>query len=442
VDELEVLCDGDIIAVWTLASGVLSYLQSEVGSTPSWTKPVPLRADVGQIAALRNKTYGMNELFDVSASNTLQYFYRDPSTTIWRTVDIQLVEVNSPIPVETYTTSLMFTGASQSAWSGPMSLSASSRMYVMVNGATHIVDKDLPVTVHPDSSGALTVIAQITTTSVPIVTLSSEHFEQLIDISPSQVITANLKSFAASSNPASATTQVGDAVFPSDAALTPDQFNTAMTQITSASDAITPTPITIRSDPSTPANVVNAALLSTTVPGGSFAVVPGDQTVYTGSDADAVVSSDGATAVSAGPIVSAVNDAVAFFGDVWSTIVNGVEEIGSWALNILEDGVELIIHVGEDLLKLALETLEQVFEVLAWIAKQIGMVLEKLIQWIGQLLGWDDIEAMAQVLVNGANASFDVARQTLASFGSSIDGALNEVCEVLTGQQLDGSPSS
>ncbi len=442
VDEMELLCDGTTVALWTLAGGRLTYLESQTSDSTQWTDPVTIRKDVAQISAMRNRTFQMNELFQVTAGNGLLYLYRDPATTIWRAVDIQVVEVDSPLPTETYTTSLKFTGDSQGAWSGPISLTASSRLYVMVNGVTHIVDANLPVMVHPDSSGTLTVITKITSTSVPIITLASADFAELIDISPSQVITANLQSFAASSNPAAAKTQVGDAVFPSDAALTPDQFNTAMAQVTAASDAITPQAINIRENPAIAANLVNTTLLTSSVPGGSFAVIPGDSTLYTGADADAVVSESNATAVSAGPLVSAVEGAVAFFGDVWSSIVHGVEEIGSWALNIVEDGIHLIITVGKNLLKLALKTLEQVFEVLAWIAKQIGMVLEKFIQWIGQLFGWDEIEAMSQVITNGANASFDYARDALGKVGTGIDAVLDDLSVALTGQHLDDSTGS
>ncbi|MEZ5583307.1 MAG: hypothetical protein R3F37_11640 [Candidatus Competibacteraceae bacterium] len=438
--ELQVLADSQALSVWFLNQGVLSYIQGAIGETPNWTTPMPLKKDVGQIAALRNTVRNTNELFDVDASEQLTYFYQDPVSTLWKQQLIALADVGEAIPFQCYTTVIHFTDQDGIAWSQDVSLSATGWIYVTVNGQAHILDEGSSIKVTPDASGSITVISKTSTTSTPVLTFGSTGFEELFDVNPQWVVNDNLKNYKTGQSVSGGKTQTGEPIMGSNSKISADQFSSAVNHFTAASDAASSTSVTVRKPGTQPSNKVDPAKLQAAALAqpalSAFAVTDltsGTPRMLVGSDAMALVPSP-KTAIH--PAGSVGGDIEAFFGDVWSAIYHGLTEVDAWVLNVTEEGLQFVVHLAEGVAAFVLDTIEKVYEALAWVLQKIEVALEKLIQWLGQLLGWNDIIKTHKVIANGVNQLFDWAGTELSTLQTQIDKTFDTAATTLTGRAL------
>lgn len=437
--KLEVLCDGETIAIWTLYQGVLSYMHGAVGMDPEWSTLLPLKGEVGKMTVLRNTRWKTDQVFDVDASSQLGYFYRDPRSTLWREMRIPLADVGNAVPYDGYTTCLHFTGDDGLPWSGPLTMTASAWIQLTVNGKSHMIGDGQSIAVAPDPQGTLTVVTKMTTASTPILSITGDGFAETVDIAPQQILTANLKNFTTTDAVTGATTQTGEPIIGDDADITAEQFAMALSKITAASDAATPTTIRVRQPGDRPSNVVDAAALNAAAGGQSMAVMKttgAAPRLLLGDEARRALPMASAKRTRGGLQLNVVDSVTDFFGDVWSAIKSGLAKVGSWALHVAEEGLSLIVELADGLVHLVLDTLEKIFEVLSWIADQIAMVLGKLIRWIGQLFGWDDILTTHRAMVNGVVAALDWTVDSIGEMQSAVDGVLDDVTELLTGHGL------
>ncbi|MEE4379540.1 MAG: hypothetical protein V2J55_18800, partial [Candidatus Competibacteraceae bacterium] len=438
--ELQVLADSTTLSVWFLDQGVLSYVQGTIGATPNWTTPMPLKKDVGQIAALRNTVRNTNELFDVDASEQLTYFYQDPGSTLWKQQLIALADVGKAIPFQCYTTVIHFTDQDGLAWSQEVGLSATGWIYVTVNGQAHILDEGTSTTVTPDASGSITVISKTSTTSTPVLTFGSTGFKELFDVNPQWVVNDNLKRYKTGQSVSGGKTQNGEPILGNNSKISADQFSSAVNHFTAASDAASSTGVTVRKPGSQPSNRIDPAKLQaaalTQSALSAFAVTDlasGTPRMLMGNDAMAFVPSPKAAIHPAG---SVGGDIEAFFGDVWSAIYTGLKEVDTWVLNVTEAGLQFVVHLAEGVATFILDTIEKVYEALAWVLQKIEMALEKFIQWLGQLLGWDDIIKAHKVMANGVNQLFDWASAELSGLQTQVDKTFDTAAKTLTGHAL------
>jgi hypothetical protein len=440
--ELEVLCDDTDIAIWFLDQGVLSYVHGTRGATPTWTTPMPIQSDIGQIAALRNTVLKTNEIFSVDASNQLMYFYQDATSTIWRETLISLPDIGTPAAVKCYTTAIHFTDENDSAVTSPVKISSSGWIYATINGGSHILDTNSEVKITPDSAGTITIISKVATASNPVFSLVSDDFEEAVDVNPQNIVNENLKNFTTESSLTVAKTQEGNSVIPNGSKVTAKQAANAFSILTTASDSANSNTISTRDSASSITHKVNttpmlSSLATKTI---AFTDVNTDKPqMLTNSAALAYVPTTLASSnqVAARSLLGDSDNSIeAFFGDVWNAISNGLKEVGSWVLNVVEGGVQFIVHLAEGIVTFVLDTIEKIYEVLSWVLKQIEMGLEKLIQWIGQLFGWDDILTCHKVIENSMNQLLGWMAESPQVIKPQIDDFYNSAATTITGKSL------
>lgn len=450
--ELEALADDNNIALWFLDEGVLSYIHGTRTATPTWTTPMPIAKDVGQIAAIRNTVLKTNEIFDVDADNNLNYYYQDPSTTIWRKNPIALADVGNAVPFKCYTTTVHLEDENGVPINTTVSLSASSWIYATVNGSNHILDKDTDISLTTDASGAITIITKVDTASSPIIGLKSGEFKEYIDVNPQNIVNENLKGFTSSSSVSSATTQNGDKVLPDNSKVSADQLANTFKTLTNASDAANGNTISVRTS-NTINNTVDASALNQSHTGEKTFGVQNMNSLQpkmvTGNAALSLVPDNiklentRVTLTNSRTLTSDTGDAIeAFFGDVWNAITSGLEKVGSWVLNVVEEGVQFVVHLANGIATFILDTIEKIYEVLSWVLDQIEMGLEKLIQWLGQLLGWDDIITCHKIMANGINQTLSWLAEEPQKIKTHLDAFFNDAAKTLTGQSLPSDISS
>lgn len=431
--QIQVLCDSKKIAVWTLQNGVLSYIQGNMQGEADWSTPVPLSKDTGQITALRNSVRKTNELFMVDASNQLNYFYQDPSSTIWHEVHCRLSDTGKAIPVQCYTSVLTFKDSDGCPWVGDIEIGATSWVAATVNGQSHMLSEESTVTLPTDPTGKVTIITRTTTASTPMITVGSPTFNETVDMNPASVINDNLKQFTSADALRSAKTQNGESVLDGQGDEA-DAVARAFQHLTAASDAATSTTFTIRSPGQGPANrVIPGRLQQAGLT--SFAIsTDADGTLRLLEEADLETLS----ALGLGGTISAS------FGDVTKSILNGLEHAGQMIFNVVETAggkaLEFVIHIGDKIAHFALDTLEKVYQALALVLDKIKMGLRKLIEWLGHLLGWDDVRTAQKIIVNSFNKMLDYTADQVEDLRGDVDTGLEMAQQAVSSYRPENAP--
>ncbi|MEM7188819.1 MAG: hypothetical protein AAF439_04335 [Pseudomonadota bacterium] len=428
--EIAALADADTFAIWSLRGGVLSYLSGPITDQPKWSTLLPLRRDVGQIAALRNRSRQANQLFDVDASNKVSYFYQDPGSTIWQQTPIHLPDTGKAVEVPSYTTVLSFNETSGAPWRGQVELAATGWLYASVNGQSHVFGPDSKVTMQTDALGRITVVARIAAASTPMIEVSSSAFAEVIDVNPAAIVNRNLKAFSNAATLQAARTQTGEPVIGGDAKITADQAAQAFSMLNAAIDAATTTTLTVRQPGQAPANRIDPARLKQAVP---------EPAMLLASDNTQLSKAEGlAESVAAFDLADGLSSSIeASFGDLWDTISGGLEKAADWALQIAADAgghvLKFVVRLADGVAHFILDTVEKALQVLSWVLEQIEVGLKKLIHWLGEMLGWDDVLATQKVVVNSFNKLLDWTAEKAGDIKETVDDGLDEALETVQG---------
>lgn len=436
--EIAALADDDTIAIWSLRGGILSYMSGDVSEAPNWNTLLPLRRDVGQIAALRNKTLKTNQLFDVDASNNLSYFYQDPRSTIWAETPINLPDTGKAEKVPGYTTVLSFKDPNGVPWQGEVDLAATGWIYVTINGQSHVLSpgKGSTVSMRTDALGRVTLIARAHTANTPMITLSSKAFTDVVDINPAAVISANLAPFTDPNKLASAKTQTGASVIGPNAKISASDTASAFGALKATMDACSPNVLNLRTPGQPNAHQIDPARLAQAL-SAEFAITIDN----TGSSAPGFADKS-ATFESSN---SALGDLKASFGDIFDTLTQGLVDVVKWSLQTVKVGaghvLKFIVHLAKGVKEVIVDTIEKALQVLSWVLDQIEVGFEKLIEWLGELLGWGDILTTQKVVVNSFNKLLDWTTDKAQDLKQTVDDGLTAAYDAIEGFRPKDAPT-
>jgi hypothetical protein len=436
--ELAVRQDSGSIALWVLDQGVLSYMHGTKGAgAPTWTTPLPVQSNVGQIAALRNTTRDTNELFLVTADEQLSYLYQDPGSTIWQRVVLPLADVGAVLPFQCYTTHITLRDQANAAVVRPFGLSSSQWSYLTVNGAACICDADTTAVVTSDATGGITVISKVSSLSTPTITLHAGFLEEVIDINPQALINNNLKNFTTPDALTGATTQTGQPVVPGTTTLPVDSVAQALSQLTLVHDSNgNPTGVSVRHPAAVRSNVLVAGGLPSSASFAMTGVGTGQARYHDAAAAPAVLPDLHAHALRTVQLgvsqqalftSNAGDEVKAFFGDVLQALLHGLEKIGDFFVNVANEVATFTIKLAEGLYTVILDTVEKVMQVMSWLLQQLEIGLEKLIDWLGFIFGWDDILQAHRIIVNATTKSLEYAEAQVSNAQTVVAGFFTQL---------------
>lgn len=438
--ELAVRQDSSNIAIWVLDQGVLSYMHGTKGAgAPTWTTPLPVQSNVGQIAALRNTTRDTNELFLVTADEQLSYLYQDPASTIWQQVVLPLADVGEVLPFQCYTTHITLRDQANAAVVRPFGLSSSQWSYLTVNGAACICDADTTAAVTSDATGGITVISKVSGLSTPTISLHASFLEEVVDINPQAIINSNLKNFTTAEALNAATTQTGQPVVAGPTTLPVDSVAKALGQLTLVHDGngnASSTGVSVRQPTAPRSNFLNLGGLQSNA-GFAMSGVGTSRVMYHDAASAPALLPDlhahSLRAVQLGVSQQALftsnagDEVKAFFGDVLQALLHGLEQIGDFFVNVANEVATFTIKLAEGLYTVILDTVEKVMQVMSWLLQQLEIGLEKLIDWLGFIFGWDDILKAHRIIVNATTKSLEYAEAQVANAETVVAGFFTQL---------------
>lgn len=394
--------DRQKIALWGLNNNQeLVYLSGAQGDSPAWTTPLTLYRNVAHMAPRVNRRRSSDELFVTTSNNSLiGHLWRDPVNTAWASSDQVMPSLDTAQEFQCYTTVIKLLDANkQPLVNQPVRLNASAWSWVMVNGYWMELDNDAdhPLELQTDATGAVTIINKIADLGTAVFTLKADVLDAPVVADPSaQLRQALLARVTANPDISTWTYPDGTPIVPAgtDPAAVQqaqDSLNQLLTQIA----------------PDLPAD--------------------GSQGDDGGETGETTPSAKQAKVVSFS-VLGNIGDAIeTAAGDVMQFCRNVGDAVYEYVIEPIENAAQKVwqfaVKVGEQIVKFVIRTITEVLEIISWVFKTIGMVLQDIIKFIGFLFSWDDIVNTHKVVAN-------MGKQSLLYFAAMANGAA-DVIEVV-----------
>ncbi|MBD2329772.1 hypothetical protein [Alkalinema sp. FACHB-956] len=361
-----------VITLWGKnASNQVYYLtcaQAEAANPIAWSVPLPILSSIEQISPYINGVDGGNTIF-AAGDGKLQKITQSPTSTLWQAQAITLPPPpqGKSISFNSYTTTLQITDSQNLPLKDiSLSLSASSRCVVYINGLYYVID-NAPIHVKSNAMGMVTIVESTETLTGTTFTVSTGSGAAIV-INPMET---PFKKLAALNTPEKLkAAQVRDAkgnmtslvASNTDA----DQLQTVATALTSLSKSYDQ------------ANTELAPVPTTAM--ASFApVAPVAIPMASMNLKDAIV-------------VAA--------GDLFNWLKSGVNAI----VKVVEDAAtkawHFIVQIGEKIYRAVLDTVEAVVGAVEWVFQAIKTAISEVIKYVSFLFEWEDIRRTKDVLHN------------------------------------------
>jgi hypothetical protein len=445
VHELTIRQDKDSIVVWASAAGNKLYYiygkKEAKGEKYVWNDPVLFKEDVLHIAPIRNTERQGNELFLVTQDKSIQHYWQDSGSTLWRQQVINVPDQNDVIEFNSYTTHLHFEDDKGKVLVEEMvKITASEWVYVTINGFVYSLDQGSCAEVSTDIMGNVTIITMTEDIACPIYHLTADWLDKTLNIYPNGKITKGLANIKSAADLKGAKTDEGKPVL-SNSSYDDETLNAVAGNISQLADKGHELKSGNRnaSNPYTFTAVENKGVLHT----GRFAInsLPENFVLSYGTS--------GTLALTAAPgdifsdIINFAGDALHYLSEFVNTSIaairqglivleNGIQ----FVLKKIDEGLQFVLAIGDKILNIVLDTLGAVFKALNWVLKLIGIDLEKILEWLGKLLGWTDILETSDKICDMINNGFDIIAGTADVVSDKIAGIFRDIEVAIGGEDL------
>ena len=413
VHELVVTQDPSAISVFALAGdGLVFHCEGTQAKDGTWGKPLQILSGANRIAAARNTNRVTNQIFATKGAGDLIYLYQDPDSTLWKETEIRLPSPNRVAEFMTYTTHVRFTDAADRVLvAQDVEVTAESWTHLFLNGTLHGVDAETPVVVCSDVAGDLTIVSEAMDLSSSVLTLRIKGEADSVVINPAAGVQHKL---AAVQDFAQETLSDGKPLLSE----------------------------TQRQDTQSCANVKSGMQ-------GLLAGPPRKRTMATGEPAGAPEGAAWGMSFVGGqvlyhehrvlPRLTMAAGGVAA-GDSWFPSLDDwaqalrakAGDCLQWMYEKLQEGVqiffqvageafELLIKVGEQVLKCIVKGVETTMKVVGWmLEKAFGIDLDKLWQWLGFLFAWEDIKRSRDAITATFTRFVEIGKANLHSYQAPV----------------------
>jgi hypothetical protein len=455
VHGLEVRQDKDTIVVWASTAGnKLYYIYGKKVKTEEivggkkvrdekyeWNDPVLFKDDVLHIAPIRNTTHAGNELYLVSQDKTIRHYWQDSGSTLWRQQMINIPEQGDVIEFNSYTTHLHFEDDKGKALvEEKVQITASEWTYVVINGFVYSLDQGSSAEVSTDIMGNVTIITMTNDIACPVYHLTAEWLDKTLNIYPNAKVTRGLAQVKSAGDLKNARTEDGKPVLSGSAYddATLDAVAGNISQLAGEGDKLK----------NGNRNASGRFLFTAVEPKGvlhtgRFSVdrLPDNFMLsYGNSGALALVAAPGDIF---NDIKNFAGDALHYLSEFVNSAISAInkglivlENGVKFVLKKVDEGLQFVLAIGDQLLNIVLDTLGAVFQALNWVLKLVGIDLEKILEWLGRLLGWTDILETSDKICEVVLNSLDMLPVAAQAAGDKVNAIFREVELQIAGEDI------
>ena len=392
VHKLTVRQDKDNIVVWASTAGNKLYYiygkKENKGEKYVWNDPILFKEDVLHIAPIRNTGRNGNELYLVTQDKSIQHYWQDSGSTLWRQQVINAPGQKDVIEFDSYTTHLHFEDDEGKAlMEEKVKITASEWVYVTINGFIHSLDQASCAEVSTDMMGNVTIITATEDIACPVYHLTADWMDKTLNIYPNGKIAKGLANIKSAADLRSAKTKDGKPIL-ANASFDDDTLTAVAGMISQLSDkgqqlmnrnhnapnSYTFTAVENKGVQHTgrfnmnslPGNFMLSYGASGTSP---FVAAPGD--IF-----DGIVNFTGDALHY---LLEFIDTSIAAIRQGLIRLENGIQ----FVLRKIDDGLQLVLAIGDKIFTIVLDTLGALFKAISWVLKLIGIDLEKILEWFG-----------------------------------------------------------
>lgn len=347
----------------------------------AWSTPVPIEANVENIATYINNKTGAEEIFTHIGDRELKRFSRDPVSTAWATASITLEALDDTFDFNTYTTRISVNDANNIPLADcRVNISASSPCNVYIDNMYRSLGPDWQVEASTDKLGRLSILHPVdglrgvsyTITpkngkAVTIQPMDTVHQRILDTEDPSKVTLTDEKGNTKPLIPAGTSKADKEVVI--------EAFKQLKTMEISENGTVNATAAKTRSLDQEPVIW-------------GFIRENGSLSYHQGHDAM------NAFGVAKAPSQKGhfLDDSIALtVGDLISWMEHAFEKVVHHFIQLIEDTYYFFIKIGETLYRCALKVLGDVLNAMEYIFKQILVGIMEMLEWLGWIFNWKDI---------------------------------------------------
>ncbi|MFD0586510.1 hypothetical protein ACFQZE_00740 [Paenibacillus sp. GCM10027627] len=440
VHEVIVKEDHENISIWAMCSpNKLYYIYGKKGRTYTWNDPVLFSNTAIHLAPIRSSLKLANELFLVNQDQSVTHYWQDPSSTLWQQRVLHFAGSDKCIEFNSFTTHINLTDErGKPLAQQKLQMTSSEWMYAGINGLTYSLDMDNAAEIETDRMGNVTIVQMTSDISSAIFHIEADFLDKTLNIYPNGRIHKGLQAIKSGDDLKNAVTSDGKPVLSSN--LDQSTLNgvaQSVTQITGAGTSLMESAIPSSNTfvSVTDKTVKHTGLINVSHLPSGFAA---GMKVKNGLLQPYAPKNEGHVLMGDALLGDVFDDIISFTGDLLHSIehafeagikyvrdgVTYLQEGVSFVIRKVEDGLMLALNLAGKVMNIALKTLGCVFKALNWVLKLVGIDLNKILEWLGRLLGWTDILETSDRLMDVFNGYLDSLTEAIPAVSAAIGDTL------------------
>ncbi|KAL8689150.1 MAG: hypothetical protein Q9218_005112 [Villophora microphyllina] len=342
-----------------------------------------------------------------NSSGALSVLQQDPSSRIWSSTKLFIPNLNKNIDIQAYTVHVNLLQSDMSAMVNQAVLVSSTGWAdIIVNGrGVSVGPSGVPVL--SDEAGTLTLIIPTEDISSYVFTVGnvdgSNVFRQPITIDPSFKISAALSKISTKSDLLNAPLQSGGHLM--------DGTSVGPDEIEHAANAIH----TLLSQRTVASAKVKAAATTGTLPAGQYRTKHVYDTTRSGSELRTMVAGSNMVQIKSAQSIKQMG------WEAWHYITTTTSKIASWAVETATSGYNLIIQIGNDFFSWLVDGITEIGKAISWIFDKILSIAGKIIDWLGFIFNWKDIQNTHKSIVAIVKGGLDSGSANLTTLANKVD---------------------
>ncbi|WP_153798445.1 hypothetical protein [Foetidibacter luteolus] len=399
VTSLHVNNDNATVVIWGLnKQGQIFYLKSAAGnelSGSAWNYPVPIKENVNAVASFVNNRLGNTALFASTRDNFLHQLMQDAATTLWRsrTIVLPSTDVHDYIQTHTYTTHINCMDDSGVPLNdADVTITATETCSVYINDYYHLLHTSVPLQVKSDISGTINITQSIDCIGSVCYHIHVNDGEQTIDINPMVDVLGTLKKVQTDKDfPDTVKNERGQP-----GALIDPKYNNdksaAASHISGFSSLQDNFPANGKQGQLKPAASFNAGTSKVTI----LHFRKDGVRYYEGAEQAAsigfLINADH-TFTFRGSESTQIST-----GDAWQWLKNLFLKLEDFILKIIDGITHFVMTIAGEIYHFAIACISDIMQGIQFVLSKLEVVLEKIVQWVGHIFGWDDVIRTHKVL--------------------------------------------
>ncbi len=412
-----------LVLVGNNRMGELFYSQcsvNEADNEDSWSVPVPIKAGIEQITSYLNQQTGGHEIFAHVSGQQIERYSQDTTTTQWNSASILLESTDKMVEFNSYTTHITLSDESEIPMpEKEIKITASSDCAVYVNHKYTCFEKGIPRTLKTDQMGKLSITQKAEGLRCINFTVSHEETE-FVSVYPMNEIHSRINE----------SEDLSDIQITDEYGKTTSLIPESATQEEKESLALVLDSLKeIKLDESgkviePPANSLPTPFLwGVSHKNGECRYFEHEEAM---TGLGLKMNADGTYAMHTDTIHldDIMNDSIELLvGDFFSWIRHAFEDVVQHVLAFMDNAYHFFIEIGGVLYRCAIKVLGDVLDAVEFVFNKILIGIEKLIQWVGYILGWDDIIKYKEVFRHMAELCKDKAKAEIGNLeGKVVEG--------------------